>query len=161
MVGHKLNALHQHLLDSGKIPSEVLSSYMERAKLAPVSKKLGNGLLIARVEYSAVFNLERCTVDPATLCSLVATWLLEYDSDRDRKGLSDPTLDVDAETQTLADVEFSVEFLEDIELVPDVEGSVLYKGQRYAVQTVPIDEITQIAVGNDQTQPVDLPVIAA
>ncbi|WP_226648146.1 phage tail protein [Microbulbifer variabilis] len=157
MAGKKLQAITAHLLSANLVAETKLDAWMENGRLASASKNLGNGIRVSRAEYDAVILLEEYRGDSALLFALVTTWLMEHDKDRDKYQLAEPEIEVTPIDKNLVDVEITIRFLENVDLVPDDNGPITYQGQRYAVAVVPIDEPNQVAVGDNKTLPTDAP----
>ncbi len=160
MIGVKLQALTAFFLNTGLMPSNTLDAYMEGGQLHPACKNIGNGILISRFEYTAIFSFEDCTVAPEILFSLLSAWLLEFDEERFHRNMETPSVVVDNVAGSKADVEFKIEFFEEIELVSDAQGIVPFMGETYTVQTVVNNVAESVAVGDSQERETDLEVVA-
>lgn len=159
MALDKLKGITAHLLAANLVAAEQLDSWMEDGELETASKNLGNGLRVCRQSYDAVIQIERYAGDPALLFALVTTWVMENDPERQSLELPEPTVDVDVIDERVADVEITVRFSEPVDLVEDDSGPILYRGQRWAVAAVPVDEPDQVAVGDNQDLPTDAPYV--
>ncbi|WP_169335578.1 phage tail protein [Dasania marina] len=151
-------ALQTYLLESGLFADHEIESHMENSRLYAGKKNLGLGYEIGRVEYTAIFNIEPCTQPPSVLLALIASWLIEFDNERFKQGLAEPSFDIDALSHTTADIEIEVQFSETIQMVEQNNGPISHLGKTYACETVPIEVFSQVAVGHDTGQAVDLPV---
>ena len=85
-------------------------------------------------------------------------WRATHESGRFDQGLENPILQIDAETEKLADIEFLIRFDEELEIKEDPDGDYLYKGTNYSLQSLPFDEVDEIAVGDNEALNTDLPV---
>ncbi|WP_299940130.1 phage tail protein [uncultured Microbulbifer sp.] len=157
MAGKKLQAITAHLIGANLVAKPKLDSWMENVRLAPASKSLGNGIRVSRAEYDAVILLEEYKGDSDLVFALVTTWLMEHDSDRYHYKLAEPEIDVTPIDKDTVDVEITIRFLENVDLVRDDNGPITYRGQRYTVAVVPIDEPSQVAVGDNKALPTDAP----
>lgn len=151
----KLKDLTRYLLDFRQCSSDQLFPWMENADLELTSSINGDGLVIGRIRYTAVFSIEKFSKDEALLFALVSAWLQENDPDRDRHELKSPKLDIEDANAKTADVEIEIEFLEDITVVPDVDGLIEFNGQRWSIAQTTIDEATSVAVGDNEALPTD------
>ena len=163
MIGFKLKSLTDYLLTHLSIASEQINSYVEEGQIVPVGKKHksgfdGDSLIIARFKYTARFEIERLADTPGALLTRLTLWLLEHDAERFDQGLENPILQIDAETEKLADIEFLIRFDEELEIKEDPDGDYLYKGTNYSLQSLPFDEVDEIAVGDNEALNTDLPV---
>jgi hypothetical protein len=68
-----------------------------------------------------------------------------------------PSVDVTPLDDLTVDLEIKVTFEEIITVLPDDEGLVLFRGNRYSVAPSPITEANKIGVGDNQERPTDLP----
>ncbi|WKD48344.1 phage tail protein [Microbulbifer spongiae] len=157
MALEKLTAITAHLLAANLVSSEQLHSWMENGQMEPASKHLGQGLRVCRQSYDAVIQIERFAGDPALLFALVTTWLMEQDGARFELNLPAPDVDVDVIDERAADVEITIRFSEDVDLVADDNGPIAYRGTRWAVAPVPVDSAEQVAVGDNKALPTDAP----
>ncbi|WHI46798.1 phage tail protein [Microbulbifer sp. VAAF005] len=157
MAGKKLQEITAHLLAANLVPQEKFESWMEEGRIETASKNLGNGIRISRTEYDAVIVLEEYSGDAALVLALVTTWLMENDSSRFDNGMPEPQIEVTPIDDKSVDVEITIRFFENVDLVPDDNGPISYQGQRYAIATVPIDEPSQVAVGDNKELPTDAP----
>lgn len=153
----KLQALTAHLLASNLVLSEQLDSWMENGEIKSTSKKLGNGLRVGRMHYDAIFTAERYYQPPQLLFALVITWLMDHDEERYDQELPDPSIEVEIIDRDLANIEITVRFSEDLDLVAEDTGAIRYQGQTYALAQVPIDIPDQAAVGDNKGLPTDAP----
>ena len=53
--------------------------------------------------------------------------------------LNDPELDIDIDSKDSSRVEIEVWLMDDIGIIPDPEGLIVFRGQRYRVDEIPID----------------------
>ncbi len=157
MALQKLQAFTAFLLAQNLVGNNRLDSWTENAKLVPAAKNKGQGYLICRLEYDAVISLERFAGDEALLMVLVCAWLHDHDDSRDDDGLPAPDIDIDILDNQCTDIELSIRFREDIDLIPDEDGPVTFNGQRWVVSTVPVDGVNTVGVGDNPNLPTDKP----
>lgn len=154
----KLTGITQHLLNANLVAVEQLDSWMEDGRLETTSKSLGNsGVRVCRLEYDAVINIERYGKAPALIFALVTTWLMEHDEDRHSLRLPEPQVEVQVIDNDLADIEITIRFSEDVDLLADDNGLISYLGTKYSVAPVPVDQPDQVAVGDNKALPTDKP----
>ncbi|MGY3895747.1 phage tail protein [Aeromonas enterica] len=114
-----------------------LDSWMESGTVKLEPKNMGSGgVIVAWLSYQAVFTVEGLPfrlVDPAMLLAVAAAWVQEHDQDRDMRGLDDPSYTVTPQDEHTADMELTVDFIEPLSLVPDVDGLIHWQGQRWTV----------------------------
>lgn len=144
--------IQQNLVDENQI-----ESWMENGKMVPASKNTGEGYLVCRFQYDAIFSIEGFTGDSALLIALISTWLTDNDPTRDDDNLSPPDIDVDIIDRNSVDVEIAVQFREDIEIVANDNGPIAFDGRRWELGSVPSSIVDTVAVGDDQNKTSDLP----
>jgi hypothetical protein len=81
---------------------------------------------------------------------MLSAFLIDSGWPRDEYQLSDPELDIDIVSKDNATVLIELELMDDIDLIPDAAGPVLFNGQRYRVALVPVNVAEEVDV---QTQP--------
>jgi len=120
-----------------------IDAWQERAAIVVDGEDRGNGGYIAAYwRYEAVISIEEFPhriLDPRNLFALVACWLSDYDKERDIHELADPEISVDVISHEAADVLIEIEMMEPIEMIPDENGLITWRGKRYRVQAVAID----------------------
>jgi len=160
--GYYLHALTEAV--SAALPQKCradLESWMENGSLQICPIDMGLGVNVARLQYDALFLIERLpfrVVDPAIILAVVAAWLQDYDTDREMMNLPDPSYAVVQNDDNTADLEISIQFSEPLRLVPDEAGPVPYQGQRYRVASyeIWIAEHGTLAVGNLPPAPLEV-----
>ncbi|MGF1761366.1 phage tail protein [Photobacterium sagamiensis] len=130
-----------------------IDSWQENGSIVPNGEDKGNGGHVAcHWKYNAVISVEEFPhqlLDPRNLLALVACWLSDYDSDRNEDELGDPSLSVDVISHEAADVSIELELIEPIEMIPDPEGMITWRGETYRVQAVPIDTAEEAELVNE------------
>lgn len=158
MIGSKLRDLTDYFLSLGLVAAEQLDSYIDDGELKLVTRKLdNNNLKLAQFDYQAAFEFTAVAKGPDLLLAHLAMWLQEHDSDRNNHGLADPQIGVDINEQGVAEVEISLHFIEDIELVADDAGELLYKGKKYRLDYTALDVADTAAVDTEEGRTPDKP----
>ena len=134
-----LQTLSQHLLDNTKLKREQIHSFADNGELEPIFEDLGHGYTVGRYKYDAVFQLERYKGNAFELLALVNCWLDEHDDERVDLDLAAPEINVELNDRHTCDVELIIEFDEPIEIIRDPKGPIHYRGERFKVDTVPVD----------------------
>ncbi|WP_372942761.1 phage tail protein [Shewanella sp.] len=120
-----------------------LDAWQENGTLILSGEDKGNdGYQVAKWKHNAVIALERFPhrrVNPYNLLAMVAAFLIDSNWQRDEYGLDDPQLDIDVVSKDHATVLIEVQLMDDIDLIPDDNGPVLFDGERFRVSLVPID----------------------
>lgn len=113
----------------------------------------GNGGHIAAYwRYEAIISIEEFPhrlLDPRNVFALLACWLADYDKERDIHELDDPEITVDVINEESADVLIEIEMMEPIEMIPDEQGLITWRNQKYRVQAVPIDVAEEYELINE------------
>ena len=140
----KLQQLTEFLLESLTpfVTANSIDAWQERGSLILNGEDLGTGYRVAKWKHNAVIALENFPhhqVNPYNLLAMLAAFLLDSEWPRDEYGLTDPELDIDIISSDNATVIIEIELIEDIDLIPDENGPVLYNGNRYAVALVPVN----------------------
>ena len=130
-----------------------IDSWQENGSIVPNGEDKGNGGYVAcHWKYNAVISVEEFPhqlLDPRNLFALVACWLHDHDIDRNEEELEDPSLSVDVISHEAADVSIELELIEPIEMIPDPEGMITWRGETYRVQAVPIDTAEEAELVNE------------
>lgn len=138
---HLTDYIVSHLNSS--VLDNKIDAWQERAAIVVDGEDRGNGGHIAAYwRYEAVVSIEEFPhrqLDPRNLFALIACWLADCDTERDIHGLDDPEISVDVISHEAADVLIEIEMMEPIEMIPDEQGLVTWRGGKYRVQAVPID----------------------
>ncbi|HIF9333356.1 TPA: phage tail protein [Photobacterium damselae] len=151
----KLEHLTQYLQNSlkNKVLSNKIEAVQDTGTICPDGEDRGNGgFIVAQWRYNASIIIEEYPhniIDPKVLLALVACWLTEFDSARNYDELGDPEVDVEVLDHEKADVVIEIELIEPIEMIPDEDGDIVYRGINYRVQTVPVYVADEMEVNND------------
>ncbi|EGR7975502.1 phage tail protein [Vibrio vulnificus] len=141
----KLEHLTEYIVShlNSNVLDNKIDAWQERAAIQVDGEDRGNGGHIAAYwRYEAVISIEEFPhrkLDPRNIFALIACWLTDYDSERDTYDLPDPELTVDVVSSEAADVLIEIEMIEPIEMIPDEQGMITWRNQKYRVQAVPID----------------------
>lgn len=103
---------------------------------------LGTGYLAANWKYDAVIQIERIPhkrFNAYEMLAMLSVWLIENDSERDTYGLTDPDLDIDMISDDHAQVTIDLQLMDDIELIEDPQGPIIFGGKNYRVSIAPIN----------------------
>ncbi len=137
---HKLAAITAFLVQQNLVAAEQIDSWVENVELFPAGDERGNGVLMFRQEYTIGIEIERYPykTHPAELLfALLSCWLMDNDSERDE--IAVPKVDVEVLDDSIADLEITIEFTEDITAVEDPAGPILFNGKQYRLDVDLID----------------------
>lgn len=157
MALEKMMALADFLRGQGLFAAEQLDYWMENGTAEYAGKRQGDGLVLCRFRYDAVLSVERYGQSADLFLALLSIWLMEHDCEREHDELPMPSIDVTPLNDHLADIEVTVNFIEDITLVPDATGAIAFNGQQWRVQGIEINTADQVGIGDDKAAPTDLP----
>lgn len=157
MALEKMQAFATHLLSKGLFAAEQFDYWMQNGTNEYASKKHGNGFVISRFRYEAVFSVERYSQSADLFLVLLSVWLMDNDCERNNLELPMPEVDVTPLDDHTVDVEVKITFEENITIVPDDEGVVMWGGKRYSVVQAVITPADKVGVGDTQERPTDLP----
>jgi len=141
----QLQLLAEFLLTSLSpiVKANDLDAWQENGTLILNGEDKGSeGYQVAKWKHNAVIALERFPhrrINPYNLLAMVAAFLIDSNWARDEYGLEDPQLDIDVVSKDHATVLIEVQLMDDIELLPDDNGPVLFNGDRYRVSLVPLN----------------------
>lgn len=141
----KLQQLGEHLLTSLKpvIKTNNIDAWQESGTLIINGEDRGeNGYQVAKWKHTGVIAIENFPhrrIAAYSLLAMVAAFLIEHDSERDLYQLNDPEIDIDEISSDNATVIIDVELIDNIELIPDVNGPVFFNNARYKVNSAPIN----------------------
>ncbi|MDI5830197.1 phage tail protein [Shewanella xiamenensis] len=120
-----------------------IDAWQERGTLILSGEDLGNnGYQVAKWKHNAVIAIEQfphTKFNAYNLLAMLPAFLLDSGWERDEYGLADPQLDIDVVSRDHAMVLIELELIDDIDLIPDDNGPVLFNGKRYRVALVPVD----------------------
>lgn len=147
--GHKLRDLTAFLTQTlGNKIAKRLSSEMGDIELLINPKFQGTGYDMMVMRYDAEIYVDRFPFneyDPAVLLANVAAWLMDNDTDRDRfEALSDPQVDITIEDETSAEVIINLFFEEDVKVVEDPKGKIIWRGKTWAIAPYVVNTATRL-----------------
>ncbi|EJB8454811.1 phage tail protein [Vibrio parahaemolyticus] len=135
---HLVSYIERKLGSPGK---DKFDAYMTGGSVIPLFKDMGDGMLLGKFQYTAVFSIEDMPtdkIDPYVVMARTMSWICDYDREREKHGLKSPTIDIDAYNNgTLADMEITADFVESItaRLAPDGEtGDITFAGKEWNVE---------------------------
>ena len=152
----KLERLTRTLINLRFVPRENIESWVDVCTLIPSSVDHGEYYELCRMHYRCTLLVERYQGDCRLISSWVASWLKDYDGDRDHDQMPDPEIDIEAldASGTQWDVDLSIEFVEPILIVPANDGVITWKGQQWQLIDQPVvdtaeqlENVTQINPG--------------
>lgn len=140
----QLQQLTEFLLSSLKpyVKANNIDAWQEGGTIILSGEDLGTGYQVAKWKHNAVIVIEKfphLKVAPYNLLAMLAAFLLDSNWQRDELGLQDPALDIDVVSDDNATVIIEVELVDNIDLLPDANGPVLFNGNRYSVELVQIN----------------------
>lgn len=148
---HLTDYIVSHLNSS--VLDNKIEAWQERAAIVVDGEDRGNGGHIAAYwRYEAIISIEEFPhrlLDPRNVFALLACWLADYDRERDIHELDDPEITVDVINEESADVLIEIEMMEPIEMIPDEQGLISWRNQKYRVQAVPIDVAEEYELSNE------------
>jgi P2 phage tail completion protein R (GpR) len=154
----QLDALTAFLIRLNLVAAEQIRSTAEIPQLAPVVKSFGvGGSSLYEYTYTAILEIKGYPFKkrpPQLLFAHVITWLLDNDSDNDRTDNEDAkvTATVERISNESATVTLSIDFVEQVSIVPDAGGAILWNGKRWRLGTPEI----YYALEGDVHEPVDV-----
>ena len=126
----------------GAIHTNNIDAWQERGTLHVIGDDRGqHGYAIAKWKYTAVIAIEKFPhrrVNPYNLLALISAFLIDSDWERGNFGLDDPAIEIDVVSSDDATIMIDVQLIDDIELIPDDNGPILFNGARYHVSLAPI-----------------------
>lgn len=155
MALEKMQALATYLKSQNLFAAEQFDYWMENGTSVPASKKVGKGMVLSRFEYDAVFDVERYAGSADLFLALLSVWLMDNDDNRNKLELVDPAIEVHPLDDQTVDLEVTVRFSEDITVMPDDEGLILFNGNRYSIAPALITDANKVGVGDSQQRPTD------
>ncbi|MFT6789043.1 MAG: hypothetical protein ACJAVX_002410 [Pseudoalteromonas rhizosphaerae] len=126
----------------GAIQTNNIDAWQERGTLHGIGDDRGqDGYAIAKWKYTAVIAIEKFPhrrVNPYNLLALISAFLIDSDWERGNFGLDDPAIEIDVVSSDDATIMIDVQLIDDIELIPDDNGPILFNGASYHVSLAPI-----------------------
>ncbi len=132
------------------VTANTIDAWQEGGSLILSGSDLGTeGYQVAKWKHRATIAFEKFPhhkVNPYNLLAMLASFLIDREWPRDEYRLSDPELDIDIVSKDSATVLIELELMDDIDLIPDAAGPVLFYGSRYRVSLVPVNTAEEVAV---------------
>lgn len=141
----QLQKLGEHLLKSLQpvIKTNNIDAWQESGTLIINGEDRGeNGYQVAKWKHTGVIVIENFPhrrIAAYSLLAMVAAFLIDHDNERDIYQLNDPEIDIDEISSDNATVIIDVELIDNIELIPDVDGPIFFNNDRYKVDIAPIN----------------------
>ena len=155
----QLQLITEFLLASLKphIQANNIDAWQEHGTIVICNQDLGlEGYCIGKWKHTAVIHIQNfphLKMNPYNLLALIAAYLIDSGWDRDTYDLADPDIDIDAESDDHTTVLIELELLDDLEIIPDVNGGIVFNGQKYSLDIAPVnvaDTIdTLVNIGGD------------
>jgi hypothetical protein len=147
----QLQQLTEFLLSSLQpyVTANTIDAWQEGGTIILSGEDLGTGYQVAKWKHRAIIvieNFPHLKVAPYNLLAMLAAFLLDSNWPRDELGLEDPTLDIDPISNDNATVIIEVELVDNIDLIPNASGPVLFNGNRYSVDMVVVNVAEEINV---------------
>jgi hypothetical protein len=143
-MNRKIADLRHYLVDLNLVAVEQIDSFVDEPKIIPSGQIISNGIeqsiVLYEYEYEASFFIERYPFKrhpPERLFGHVSAWLIVNDGDREQ--IATPTINVDVNDDSTADIEITISFREDVTAIEDAEGEFLIGSKRYRLEDALID----------------------
>ncbi|ATI63797.1 phage tail protein [Salmonella enterica] len=131
--------VRDNLPDRARTAAAKFASYMENVTLLDGGRDLGLGEMVGAIQYEAVLEWERFPYrlcQPQRVFALVLAWLDEQASSlRSTLELPPPEIEVELIDEETAYVVVSVQVVEPLGLVPNEQGDIPWRGQRWSVES--------------------------
>lgn len=132
----KIADLHAFIMSLNLFAAEQMDSFVDDLKIMPScknSEKSGE-IILAEMDYTAAFFIERFPhgqVSANELFAQLSAWLIQNDTDRVLP--IDVSLSLEIMDAEVADIEFGVQFNEQIIAKEDPQGAINLNGTRYSL----------------------------
>ncbi|MGB0894028.1 MAG: phage tail protein [Parashewanella sp.] len=139
----QLELLVDHITENLGLCESDIEAWQESGKLMLDGTDKGKGVNIAKWRHTAAITLYKFpyqSVEPYNLLAMIAAYLPELDEDGERQlyELNDPDLEIDPDGHDSAMISIQLELLDNLEIVPDENGLIVYNGKRYRLDKVPV-----------------------
>lgn len=145
-------------LKMGSTGKDLFDCVITGGTLFPSFKDMGDGMIVCRFEYTAVFMFEGLPaglMDPRILMAATTCWLFENDKVRESSKLPPPKIDVEAyendNDTPMSDMEVTIQFSEPVMMkeVSDGSGDIFYNNKSWSIQpyVIHIAESTKVIPG--------------
>jgi len=155
----QLQLITEFLLASLKphIKANNIDAWQEHGTIVICNEDLGlDGYRIAKWKHTAVIhikNFPHLKVNPYNLLALIAAFLIDSGWDRETYDLADPDIDIDDESDDNTTVLIELQLLDDLEIIPDVNGGIPFNGKNYSLAIAPVNVAetidTVVSIGGD------------
>tara|TARA_B110000196_G_scaffold265960_1_gene239097 strand:+ start:269 stop:754 length:486 start_codon:yes stop_codon:yes gene_type:complete len=148
----KLQQLCEYLLNNLQpvIKTNQMDAWQERGTLILSGEDKGlQGYQVAKWKHTAVIAIENFPhrqINPYNLLAMVSAFLIDSNWSRDEYGLEDPEIDVDVISKDNATIIIDVMLIDNIELIPDPQGPVVFNKARYQVSVADFNFAEDISV---------------
>ena len=127
-----------------------IDAWQEGGSLILSGEDMGaGGYQVAKWKHRATITFENFPhhrVNPYNLLAMLAAYLIDSGWPRDEYDLADPELDIDVVSKDNATVLVELELMDDIDLIPDTDGPVLFNGSRFRVALVKVNVAEDVDV---------------
>jgi hypothetical protein len=127
-----------------------IDAWQEGGSLILSGEDMGaGGYQVAKWKHRATIafeNFPHHRVNPYNLLAMLAAYLIDSGWPRDEYDLADPELDIDVVSADNATVLVELELMDDIDLIPDTYGPVLFNGSRFRVALVSVNVAEDVDV---------------
>jgi hypothetical protein len=139
----KLADITAFLIGLDLVAAEQIDSWVENPQIVPAGTvKTNDAVVIYRQTYTAVIIVERFPhkVHPAELLfAHISAWLMDNDGERFDNKDAKITTDVEILDNGTADIEISIDFIEEVEIMQDSAGPILLNGFHWRLADAEID----------------------
>lgn len=139
----KFAQLIRHLKSETLLNRCRYDAYIEAGHFSPSGKSLGNAITLARIEYSGVLEIENYSGSAELLGAQISAWMIDNAGNYDDANFE---FEADKVADGLFDVDISLRFCEDINIVPNDAGSILLSGKRYEIEEPELWVATEFAI---------------
>lgn len=140
----QLAAITEFLVGLDLVAAEQIESWVENPRIVPSAtiKSSTGGLVIYQQTYTAVIAIERFphkTIPVERLFAHVSAWLIDNDNP-DRFDHEDARIETDVEIMDdeTADIEISIDFIEEVEIFKRPGGPIRLNGEDWDLEPVEI-----------------------
>lgn len=146
---NKLQALVAALIHRG-VSAEHITWRIAKGDLLPAAQDLGLGIQVGTYKYTAVLQVAQWSEPLSALFAWLQLWLDEHDGEREQQRLTPTTAGASPHEDSSMSVELTIEFEENLEVLPDPAGCIEYRGQRWKTQAVPINVAEELVAMHGQ-----------
>ena len=129
-----------------------IDAWQERGTLIINGEYLGKqSYQVAKWKHTGVISVENFPqrrIDPYNLLALISAFLISSEWPRDEYGLTDPKIDIEEISHDNATVLIELQLIDNIEIIPNANGPILFNGERYKVALAQIDIAEDVSVAS-------------